>query len=219
MVVPYDDPRVPEMSGLQVRVGAVLGVADPVIFQRDSFARRFMRAIATTPVLVDIVAEVQHRVEIIAFRETAIGVEIPAGIGRTRNHSEAGALGRSRRRGPGAPDRRNAVHRPEAIIEGGAVRQPGRIELDRPIQRRIGRFPAGRDPIGEVRVACHLPVYRDGLVPLGRYARPEDHGIGERIPTRHAMRKERLRAGFPLVGILGERLGRIATAGQRSGRR
>ena len=88
VVVPGDDPRVLRVGVLQVRVGLVLRVPLPVVRQRDHLVGGLVladvlvvRAVAVLAgaVLVEVVAQVHHRVQVVARGQTAVGAE-PAGL-------------------------------------------------------------------------------------------------------------------------------------------
>lgn len=96
------------MDLLQVRIAAVLSVAPPVVLERDDLVRGLVaahRAVLTVAVLVDVVAEVDDGVDVIAPGEAPVGVEVSVRQARAGHHSEPDRLDTSRRCGPGAPDR------------------------------------------------------------------------------------------------------------------
>jgi hypothetical protein len=103
VVVPYRDPRVLAVQFLQVRIAAIEGVAEAIVGQRQQLVARAelidarlgdglsdavaadrepRRLVAGRTVLVDVIAEVQHRVEVIAARCFAIDVEETLGMVR-----------------------------------------------------------------------------------------------------------------------------------------
>ena len=91
VVVPGHDERGRSVQGLQVAVGLVLGVAAAVVRQLGHLEGRIVRAdhhvarlVLPRGVLVEVVAQVKHGVEVSAGGEVAVGGEVaglPVGAG------------------------------------------------------------------------------------------------------------------------------------------
>ena len=64
MIVPDDDERERGVGGLKSRIGAVLGVAVPIIFDRHQLAAHMLaHAILHTGILVNVVTQVHHKIQ------------------------------------------------------------------------------------------------------------------------------------------------------------
>ena len=89
VVVPHRDHRMRGMHGLQIRVGLVLGMPAPIVGERNDFVRwirqpaelfRVLCRVSSEPVIVQVIAEVNDRIEVVTVRDLAVSVEIPVGI-------------------------------------------------------------------------------------------------------------------------------------------
>jgi len=140
MVVPNNDPWVLTVGFLQIRVTAVLGVALPVILERDNFLFRRWNAangrsvaILFIAVLVDVVAEVRNKVQIGPAGNLPIGVEEAVGVIRTGNNGETqtvqGADGERLR----AADWRLRTFRRKLVVVCFARIQPRDVDLHRAV--------------------------------------------------------------------------------------
>ncbi len=109
VVVPHADEGVLLVRGLKIGVEAVVLVAAPVVFEREDLVRRIHRAvlaILAVPILVDVIAQVQHEIEVRLFGDMAIHVEIAVRVVRAAHHAEAEAVdGPGRRRACAARQR------------------------------------------------------------------------------------------------------------------
>ena len=82
VVVPDDDERVLTMGLLEIWVGAIGGVTDSVVAQRDCFSPRLRDseepaafAVHAVLELVDVVADVDDSVEVRTVGDTAVDIE------------------------------------------------------------------------------------------------------------------------------------------------
>ena len=103
------------MKALQVRIGPIGGVAQPIVGQGDDLAGRFDQAagqrlrrgrIFAALIFVEIVAEVEHQVEIVAPGGMGVGVEPAEGQVRAGEDADPEAIDRPLRQGAGTADRR-----------------------------------------------------------------------------------------------------------------
>ena len=101
------------MSGLQVGIAAVLGVAGAVVLEADDVVRRLGDAaeLATglhavgalaRPVFVDVVAELHHSVDPLELGQVVVGVEQAGRVEGAGDHRQHHLVGGSARQGAGA---------------------------------------------------------------------------------------------------------------------
>jgi hypothetical protein len=107
VVVDGDHPRTALVEGGQVGIGLVAGVPAAVVLEGHDLVGRIVEAavgapVATVAVLVEVVAEVEDGVEVVAPREVAVGGEEPALEVAARDQAEAEAVDRLAGRGGGA---------------------------------------------------------------------------------------------------------------------
>ncbi len=108
VVVEDRDPRVLAVRGLEVAVGLVQGVPQPVALEVDRLGRgltvadahqlRWTVAVRTVAVLVDVVAHVQDEVKVVASRDRAVGGEPATGVVAARGEGEPQRVGPARAR-------------------------------------------------------------------------------------------------------------------------
>ncbi len=125
MIVPLRDHREQRMEALEIGVGAIGGVAEPIVGEADHLVRRLdvaagqrilQRGIFADPIFVEIVADVRHEVDVAARRGVGIGVEPAEGqvrAGEERDGEGARRSGGKRARAAG--DRLSPVGRDEAV--------------------------------------------------------------------------------------------------------
>src|SRR5690606_10243401 len=195
-------------------VGLVEGVPAPVVGQRDDLVLGIEgsvdpeRGVAAVAVLVEVVAEVEDRVEVVAGGEVPVGAEPPALVVAAGHHPEAEPLhGRARGRcGAGATHRRRGAEGPEPVPVLGGGAQPGGVDLDRVVPGSGGGDRALGHDRAEVGILGHLPRHLGGRAEAragrGLVARgdpgPEHDPVRERVAGGHPVAE---RAG----GGLGER--------------
>ncbi len=149
------------MRSLQMRVGAVLPIARAVIVEAQNFLVRRGnaadgRAVAEllVGIFVDVVADVEHRVEILLGGEMTVGGEEARGPIGARCKSKAHTVGVERQRARAA-DRRGFSERDELIVVGLTRSQAVGVELDGEIALRAGGSLVAGDH------AAHVGVGRD----------------------------------------------------------
>ena len=195
------------MQLLQIRVAAILAVARAVIRQRDDLLGRIVhapevgtggghRAVAGAE-LVDVVAHVQHRFNVVALGKMAVSREETKLVFGTGDHAETQSGRRcvERRRGAHAPDRRYAIAGAETVPVAAGWLQTGDIDMNGVIAGGGGVDPAGLQQRAEIGRAGHFPDHLGGGALAGagqgiagwRDTRPDHHGIGQRLARRHAM--------------------------------
>ena len=183
------------MSGLQLGVGFVLGVAKAVVAQGHGFGDRIVQAaelggglcaIAVNAVFVEIVAQVDDRVEVGRLGERLIGVEIaelPVGAGHDGEfHRRVAGGGGGLCAAHGREDFAGGGHDGELVFVGLAGLKAASVDFHGVVARLGGlRDAEGMDGFG-------LVVLEDGVADLDRAgaaarrdARPENHAVAERV--------------------------------------
>ena len=183
------------MHGLQVGVGAVLRVALAVVVERGGLGRRSTArtGFSCGRVFVDVVAEVEHDVEIFlgevpVRREVAL---LPVLAGR---EAEAHAIdvGVAAGRGPGPSDRALPRAGAEAVPVGPRRAEAVDFDVDGVGAQRRRVDAAAGDQLREPLVLGDLPRRR------GRFLAGHAAAVGERLRARAASRaRRRRRAGRP----------------------
>ena len=161
VVVPGHDERVLRVQVLQVGVALVLRVPLPVVGQRDHLARRLVLAdvdlveavaVLAGGVLVEVVAEVDHRVEVVALGQVPVGRE-PAGLqvgARDDAEPEVAGGGVVRRGGAGAADPAGHAVVEEPVEVRRAGLEAAGVHLHGVVAAGAGAGPALRDDLREV---------------------------------------------------------------------
>jgi hypothetical protein len=170
-------------------------------------------------VLVEIISEVQHQVEIGAGSDQAIHAEEPCGVVRTGQHGEAGSRGTLAGQRLGAAHERTDLADAEVIIIGRVRIEPNHVHLGGEVARLRGLDRTGDDDEGQLRVRRHAPVELDtvghGAQARGgrRHARPQDDGVRQRVAAGHAVLEGARPAALLL--FLDERLDALTGRHQR----
>ena len=194
VVVPRDDPREGGVARLQVGVAAVERVPVAVGRQRGDLGRVVGPDRSLAAVLVDVVAEEVHDVDVLggqgAVRRVVAGRPVLAGREREAHGRRAGPGGGS---GAGAADRAGEARRGEPVVEPGVGGEAGGVDVDGVGVRGGGDGGARGDDLGEGVVGGHLPADRHvdrwhaaAVQRVGRQAGPQDHRRGGRVAARHA---------------------------------
>ena len=163
------------MGELEVRVGLVQRVPQPVALEVDRLRGRDAVALAdevrgsvavrAVAVLVDVVADVQHEVQVVALPQRPVGGEVAAGVVAARDEREpqrvrvAGLVGCGLRPADDARLARRAEPVPVARVRP----QPVHVDLDRVVGLRAGRLGALLDDVAEVLVVRELPPHAQRL--------------------------------------------------------
>jgi hypothetical protein len=194
---------------LQVRIGTIARVTQPVIGERDDLGLGedqtagnglLQRGISAARVFVDVIAEVDHQVDVLSRGGMAIGVEVAERQVRAAEHAELelahGPVGQRAR----AASRRGLPGRVEEAVEVPAARgEPAGDRLDAPVAFGRGFGFAGRDDCAELRVARHLPAQAGACAGFGEVARPQHDPVRARLAAGHivgeATQGENLRPG------------------------
>ena len=209
MIVEHDHPRERGVRGLKVRIGLVQRVPDPIRRQRRRLAYVVLPRQRRRPaILVDVVAEVEHEIEIfgghvLIRREEAHLVVL------ARRDAELQPAHRRlpRHAGARAADRAEFTAGLELIPVPLRGLQAVDVDVDRMPEFRLGERRAGAHDVLHRIVRRHRPLdgHAHGIHAAeairrerrGREARPQHDAIAERIARRDAQRE----------GIGGERLG------------
>ncbi len=206
VVVPRDDPGVLRVQVLQVGVALVLGVPLPVVGQRHHLVGRLVLAdvdvvgavaVLAGAVLVEVVAEVEHRVQVVALGEAAIGGEPPGlevGTGDDTEPQVPGG-GPGGRRGAHAADPADRAAVGEAVEVPGRGLQPSDVELDGVVAAGAGREGAAAHGRAEEAVLRDLPGDVDlrALAGAGGAGRrrgdpgPDHHAVGLGVAGGHTV--------------------------------
>jgi hypothetical protein len=187
------------MRLLEILVRLVSRIAQAVVRQRDGLAWRLgysidsdAGAVFALAELVDVVADMHHRIEIGTSGDCAVDVEEAGGIVRARDQRKPHARRAARWKGPGSADRRLLPIGVERVVIRAAGHQPAHVHLDGVITRRCRFERAARHDMLRARIGGDTPAHGEWLVDRGsarRHARPDDDPIVERIATRHAVLK------------------------------
>jgi len=234
MIVPHHDHREAAMEALQVGIGAIGGVAQPIVGQGDDLAGRFDQAagqrlrrgrVFSALIFVEIVAEVEHEVEIVAPGGMGVGVEPAEGQVRAGEDADPIAIERPFRQGTRAADRRECTGGiDEAVEPGAAVLEAAGDRLHAPVMPGFGGDHAASDERSEIRPGREL-VFEPRRIPgRGHVASPQHHGIGARLAAGdivgEAARGKQLRRARHREGAETERPGleqQAAIQGERHG--
>ncbi len=204
VVVPDGDHRMRGVQGPQVGVGLVDAVPGAVVGERDDLVGGGVLPYdlarggeAAGRVLVEVVAEVQHRVQVAAGRQVPVRGEVarlPVGAG---DDAEADAAGLRVVGGGGAGAAHGGVDAGggEAVVVGGGRCQAAYVGLDGVVGRGGGGRGSPRDHRPEVLVGRHFPVHRGVRAAagaghragLGRDPGPQQDAVRERVAGGHAV--------------------------------
>ena len=175
MVVEDRDPGVHLVRQRRVGVGLVQRMPQPVAAQVDGLGLRYVVALAdqalgTVPVgavavLVDVVADMKHEVEVVAASNAAVRREVPARVVAAGHQCQpkgvhlAGLV----RGGLGASDRAELAAGPKPVPVAGVGLEVVDVDLDRVVTGRAGSDPTLGHDLVEVRVQRHLPAHAHRL--------------------------------------------------------
>ena len=171
VVVPGDHPRHQGVQGLEVGVGLVLGVPDPVVGQGEDLVRGLGRADRVAPVgelagavLVDVVAEVHDETDVVALGQVPVRAEVAGLPVAARDHPEPQVVhdGVAGRRSHGPADRGGGGAEAEPVPVAGGRAQPADVDLDGVVALRPGADRAAGDDRRERGIGGDLPGDADG---------------------------------------------------------
>ncbi len=191
VVVPHRDHRQHLMQALAIGIGAVGGVTQAVIGQRDDFGLWGQHALGHAlprigvivgAIFVDVVAQMHREIGVVRLGRVAIGIEPAEPEVGTREHRQPELCGGVHRQGAGAArGRGRAARRDEAVKIPAVRRKAGGDPLGAPVALRAGGYAAFSDGLGEILALAHLPGQRG--IRLGDIARPQQHTAGRRLPA------------------------------------
>ncbi len=185
VVVPGDDPGELGVRVLEVGVGLVLRVPLPVVGEADHLAGRDVRpdvlvglavAVLAGRVLVEVVTEVQDRVQVVAGRDAAVGAEpagLPVGAGDDPEPEVVGD-GVPGGRGAGTAGAAGLARAAEAVEVPLRRAEAVDVDLDGVVAVRAGLEAAPADDVAELAVGGDLPGDGDA----GTAARAGSAGVG-----------------------------------------
>ena len=211
MIVEGHDERGGMMSRLQIRIGLVLGVAPAIIVEAVDFVA-CVGAIdgpagrvrdddaAMAPILIDIVAIMEDRVEVRLLAQMAIGAVPALGVGLTTGEPEPNPI---RQRADG---RRRSGHAhwtcfgafdEEAIPIGSPWSQPVDFDMDTMRQFRARQRVARPDDTCKMFILRHFPADWNGQhghapMHIQRHrceTGPDHEAVRPGIPCRDAERE------------------------------
>jgi len=192
VVIPYRYERMTGVAGLQRRITAVKRVTTPVILEADDFVCWIDRNRPATDVavLVDIVTEMDHRIEIALRGNTGVCGVASLLIVRTRHHRQARlrkvCFGQRTR----MPHRGLRTVRPECIKIIVSGLELIDIDLAAEIVFRRGHDRATTHDMTQLAVARNQPFDRRSLLAPAQ-PRPYHHRMLQRIAAGNAVQKQR----------------------------
>ena len=185
-------------------------MALPVVGKRRHLSGRFgnpaelfgvLGRILAHSVLVDVVTEVNHRIEIVLSGNVAIHVEIACGMIRAAHDREPRGGYGAGRQGPRTAHRGAGVIDLEAIEVRRSRREAAHVGLHGVIGPVVRPGNAVPQDLFHVRVARNQPSYRQRAAGRPADPRPQDETVAQRIAARDAVleaqRIARLRAAGP----------------------
>ncbi len=207
VVVPDDEPRMLLVRAQIVRIAAPervaaaqLGEVQPVAVVDvggvlDAVARP--HALVEIYEIVDVIAEMDDEIEIVARRDVAEAAPVTRPVTGTGQHREADFIDVRGRRGARAADDRTVPERAEAVVVSGRRLQAGDVDFHRPVAIRVRCLPAAPDDVPEFDVRGDDPAHRNFRGARRDFgdARPDDHAVGHRIAAGHAVRERKPCAG------------------------
>ncbi len=199
-----------QVQRLHIGVAAVLRVPTPVVVERHALVQRIER----TPHLgrlrrarrqhvrrlVDVVAEVQEEVDVVALGDARVRVEEAGVVARARHDGEAKVLDATVRAGCGSGQRATTLPAPRT--------RSSRSSPARARRRRRARSgpPIGSDAAVPLATTSRSPSSRatrhvsvDRLVGVDGHSRPQHHPILERIAARHRVTEQAVRHGAATI--------------------
>ena len=182
------------MCRLEVRVAAVLAIPRPVSVEVDAFPGRsrlahdlVAKGIEPLRILVDVIAEEDHAIEVGPLRNPPVGVEVPVAVVGAARDGEAQLFDRAERKRAHAPGRRLHAEREEAVVVGPAGLEAVDIHLERVVGRLVHGNAARDHATCEPGIDRDLDPDVDGAhVEARRDVGPEHDRVGERIAARDA---------------------------------
>jgi hypothetical protein len=186
------------VSAPEVGVEAVLAVAGAVVGQAHDLVGGVVGPVAApAAAFVEVVAEVQDGVEVVALGDGGVGVEVAGRVVRAGDDGEAEPVDGTVGRRLGAADERTGAEGLEPVEVPATGLQAPHVDLDREVTGGRGIGGAGGDDIGELDVGGDGPRHRDRPHVRRGDPGPEHDAVGERIARCHAV-QERGQGGVGL---------------------
>ena len=233
VVVPRDHPWEALVGALEVGVGLVQRVLQPVALERHALGAELLRdrhvaepAVCVDAVFVDVVTEVHDELEILLGKPPVRRVValVPALAGGERE-GERVDRGPARRGGHGSPDRTELVAVAELEEVLAARLEAVHLDVDRVRELGHRERDAGAHHAPHPRILGHAPhdrrpAMRHAAVRLERLRcepGPQDDPGGRRVPRRNAEGERIAAQARRRVGEIAAHLAERGGAGERSG--
>ena len=204
VVIPDSDERHLAVQLPQMIIAPVNRVAMAVILQGDEltvirrrertahgFCLRGAIAIRVAVVLIEIIPQMQHGIQVIQARDFPIHVEVAGGVIGAGHHGKPHLAHRTLWKGLRHAGRGGASGGAETVVIALAGHQTPNIHLECVIVLSRGARAAGMSHAPEVSVGRNFPG--DVHVPPGIVVRygtsPEDHAILQGVATGNALRE------------------------------
>ena len=166
--------------------GAVIGESRDLLVRPRRVPKRRSVPVAAVRVFVEVVPEVEHRVQVVPLRDPPVDVEVAerqVGTGDEREPDVVGAPGKGLRPADGGL----LAERLEPVVVGRPRLQPGSGDLEGVVAAGSGgSLPFGDDFL-DPGIARHLPADRHPVVGRARDPGPEQHPVGQRVAARDAV--------------------------------
>ena len=164
VIVPRDDPRERRMCALEIAIGLVLGVAVAVVGEGEAPAAFAVvpNDVAARGPLVDVVAEEEHSLQILA-RQVGVRRVVALGVVLARREREPEALGRGHGgRGASTPERTLCAACAEAIPVHAIRLESTHLDVHRMREIRCRGVDAGAHDVFHGLVARDEPLDVNG---------------------------------------------------------
>ena len=208
VVIPGHNPRLCAVSFLQVRIGAVGGVAQAVVSERNNLVSRLvvtnraLAGVATGLVLVDVVTDTHNDVDAVIFRHIAVSGEeatFPVSAGGQRD-AQVIWRGVHRRRSASLANRGNLA-RVITSGDGKAVEVVGisgetlDIDLDGVVSIRVGVQGTRGNDVAEALIRSDFPLQCNraalvctcGVARVRCHTSPDKNGVRQWIARGHTV--------------------------------
>ena len=220
VVVEDRDPRVPGVGGLQIGVSLVQGVPQPVSAQVGRLGGRHAIAhagqagrsvaVRAVAVLVDVVADVQDQVEVLASSDAAVGTEVATGVVAAGDQRQPQGMDDALlvRRGLGAAGGTELSERLEAVPVSGVGPEVVDVHLDGVVAPGIGPHAPASDDVPKARVRGDDPPHQQRpSQPAARRGHrlaparwrggpgPDDDSLASRVAAGNAVAEDAVMGG------------------------
>ena len=196
VIVPGDDPGKGFVGRLQVGVQAILRVTPAIVFEGVQLTAKVLaRTIVRTGALVDVIAQMDHEVEVTGEHVPERGeVAVLVVLARNKREVEPVEILARCNRGPRPTSRTDFRSGPKLIPVPPSRLEPIDLDVNRMRQRGICRRRAALDDLEHVGVGRNTPVdfvvfirrQSTAVERLGRQPCPEHNAVGPGVPRRHS---------------------------------